>query len=213
MGRIKDYFVEQGLTPADFPVAFVFHEVISVGWAGAVWGACYIQPSVTVCRPLAKLPMASRVSGAFDKALTFSDAKLEKMTWLKKMPAVKHAHPRRLTVSHAESLVFRGAVKPVSSARSSISPTSSCCGRKKRARLATARERRRRSRRAARGRRWCGKTGGGCARRPRRSRWRCRRRGTGRCSEEVLLRAPRRMKRRVKQKSARHLTCRRTTRL
>ena len=115
MGRIKDYFVERGLTPADFPVAFVFHEVISVGWAGAVWGACYgIQPSVTVCRPLAKLPMASRVSGAFDKALTFSDAKLEKMTWLKKMPAVKHAHPRRLTVSLAESLVFRGAVKPVS---------------------------------------------------------------------------------------------------
>ena len=47
MGRIKDYFVERGLTPADFPVAFVFHEVISVGWAGAVWGACYgIQPSV-----------------------------------------------------------------------------------------------------------------------------------------------------------------------
>lgn len=115
MGRIKDYFVEQGLTPADFPVAFVFHEVISIGWAGAVWGACYgIQPSVTVCRPLAKLPMASKVSGAFDKALAFSDTKLEKMTWLKKMPVVKNAHPRRLTVSLAESLVFRGAVKPIS---------------------------------------------------------------------------------------------------
>jgi hypothetical protein len=137
MGRIKDYFVERGLTPADFPVAFVFHEVISVGWAGAVWGACYgIQPSVTVCRPLAKLPMASRVSGAFDKALTFSDAKLEKM------PAVKHAHPRRLTVSLAESLVFRGAVKPVSfGAKLYFSYQFVLWTKKARASLAAARER------------------------------------------------------------------------
>ena len=30
MGRIRDYFVEQGLGPKDIPVAFVFHEVISV---------------------------------------------------------------------------------------------------------------------------------------------------------------------------------------
>jgi hypothetical protein len=115
MGRIKDYFLEQGLTPADFPVAFVFHEVISIGWAGAVWGACYgIEPSVTLCKPFAKLPVAGKVSGAFQKALQFSDAKLEKMTWLKKMPVVKNAAPRRLTVSLAESLMFRGAVKPIS---------------------------------------------------------------------------------------------------
>ena len=48
MGRIKDYFVEQGLGPKDIPVAFVFHEVISVAFAASTWVACYgIQPSAT----------------------------------------------------------------------------------------------------------------------------------------------------------------------
>ena len=115
MGRIKDYFIEQGLTPTDFPVAFVFHEVISIVWAGAVWGACYgVQPAMTICKPLSKLPAAGKVSAAFDKALMFSDTKLAKMTWLTKAPVVKHANPRRLTVSLAESLMFRAAVKPIS---------------------------------------------------------------------------------------------------
>jgi len=115
MGRLKDYFLEQGLTPADFPVAFVFHEVISVAWAGGVWGACYgIQPSVTVCKPFAKLPAAEKVAGAFHKALVFSDTKLAKMSWLTKVPLVRNAQPRRLTVSLAESLVVRAGVKPVS---------------------------------------------------------------------------------------------------
>ena len=60
MGRIRDYFVEQGLGPKDIPVAFVFHEVISVAFAASTWVACYgIQPSVTVCAPLAKLPIAA----------------------------------------------------------------------------------------------------------------------------------------------------------
>lgn len=57
--------------------------------------ACYgIQPSVTLTRPLAKLPMASKAAGAFDKALAFSDKKVAGMTWLKKVPIVKNAAPR-----------------------------------------------------------------------------------------------------------------------
>ena len=35
------------------------------------------------------------------------------MTWLSKVPIVKNAAPRRLTVSLAESLMFRGAIKPI----------------------------------------------------------------------------------------------------
>ena len=35
------------------------------------------------------------------------------MTWLKKIPVVRNAAPRRLTVSLAESLMFRGAIKPI----------------------------------------------------------------------------------------------------
>ena len=38
MGRIKDYFIEQGLGPKDIPVAFVFHEVISVAFAASTVG-------------------------------------------------------------------------------------------------------------------------------------------------------------------------------
>jgi hypothetical protein len=36
------------------------------------------------------------------------------MSWLKKVPLVRNAQPRRLTVSLAESLVVRAGVKPVS---------------------------------------------------------------------------------------------------
>jgi len=36
-----------------------------------------------------------------------------KMRWLKKVPIVRSASPRRLTVSLAESLMFRGAIKPI----------------------------------------------------------------------------------------------------
>ena len=88
MGRIKQYFVDQGLTPADIPKAFIFHEVISVAFAAFTWSTCYaIQPSVTLMTPLSKLPIASKAAGAFDKALAFSDKKVASMGWLKKAAA------------------------------------------------------------------------------------------------------------------------------
>jgi len=114
VGRMKEYFTDQGLTAADLPAALIFHEAISVGFAAFTWSACYgIQPSVTIARPMAGLPGASKVAGAFDRALAFSDKKVAGMKWLKKVPVVKHATPRRLTVSLAESLVFRGSIKPI----------------------------------------------------------------------------------------------------
>ena len=37
MGKIKDYFLDQGLTAADLPKALIFHEVISVAFAAFTW--------------------------------------------------------------------------------------------------------------------------------------------------------------------------------
>lgn len=37
MGKIKDYFTDQGLTAADLPKALIFHEVISVAFAAFTW--------------------------------------------------------------------------------------------------------------------------------------------------------------------------------
>ena len=56
MGRIKDYFQEQGLAASDLPLALVLHELISVCFAAAVWSACYkLQPAALVGGPLARL--------------------------------------------------------------------------------------------------------------------------------------------------------------
>jgi hypothetical protein len=112
--RVTDYLTEKGLSHTDLPAALVFHELISVGFAAFTWTVCYdIQPGVRIAKPLARVPGASKVANAFDRALTFSDGKMEKMRWLKKIPLVKNAAPRRLTISLAESLLFRGTVKPV----------------------------------------------------------------------------------------------------
>ena len=47
MGKIKDYFLDQGLTAADLPKALIFHEVISVAFAAFTWTvrADYTRPS------------------------------------------------------------------------------------------------------------------------------------------------------------------------
>tara|TARA_B110000977_G_scaffold19720_2_gene23742 strand:- start:24539 stop:25075 length:537 start_codon:yes stop_codon:yes gene_type:complete len=114
VGRVTDYFHEKGLSAKDLPAALIFHEVISVGFAAFTWTVCYgTQPSVHIAKPLAGLPGATKVAKAFDRALTFSDKKVAAMGWLKKVPVVRNASPRRLTISLAESLVFRGSVKPI----------------------------------------------------------------------------------------------------
>mmetsp|Transcript_9949 Transcript_9949/g.24534 ORF Transcript_9949/g.24534 Transcript_9949/m.24534 type:complete len:161 (-) Transcript_9949:92-574(-) len=114
MGHVKDYFTDRGLVASDIPKAIIFHEVISIAFAAFTWSAMFgLQPSVSLSRPLAKLPLAGKAAGLFEKALVFSDKKVAAMGWLKKIPIIKNANPRRLTVSLAESLVFRGAIKPI----------------------------------------------------------------------------------------------------
>ena len=71
--RVTDYFTGKGLSHTDLPAALVFHELISVGFAAFTWTVCYgIQPGVRIAKPLARVPGASKVANAFDRALTFT---------------------------------------------------------------------------------------------------------------------------------------------
>jgi len=117
MGRIKELFTDQGITPADFPLALLYHELISIAFAAAVWGACFhLRPTLTVAGPLgAALPVGARQasSRAFRGALGVAERALAKRAWLKRLPGVGGADQRVLVVSLAESLCVRAALKPV----------------------------------------------------------------------------------------------------
>ena len=117
MGRIKDYFVEQGLSVGDIPLALVYHELISVAFAAAMWTACYVvQPARLVAAPLSRaLPAAARAraAGAYTRALGAAGAQVRRSAWLQRLPVVRAAEPSRLVESLAESLVARGALKPL----------------------------------------------------------------------------------------------------
>jgi hypothetical protein len=117
MGRIKDYFTSQGLAVGDIPLALLYHEVISVAFAAAVWSACYqVQPALTLSKPFGRvLPPAARAKTAslYTAALGAAEKQVIRQAWLRKLPIVRSAEPQRLVVSLAESLVTRGAMKPI----------------------------------------------------------------------------------------------------
>ena len=89
-----------------------FHEVISVAFAASTWVMCYaLQPSLTLARPLRALPLAERAAPVFKRTLEIAAAQTVKMT--KRVPMLVKANPERLTLGLAESLMFRGAIKPI----------------------------------------------------------------------------------------------------
>ena len=89
-----------------------FHEVISVAFAASTWAACYaVEPSKRALRPLAGTRAATRVAPALRKALEAATTRAART--VAKIPALKAANAERLTVSLAESLVFRGSIKPI----------------------------------------------------------------------------------------------------
>lgn len=86
--------------------------MISVAFAATTWGACYAaEPSRKALRPLAGTWMAQRVAPVFQKALEVATTQVARTTV--KIPALRAANAERLTVSLAESLVFRGSIKPI----------------------------------------------------------------------------------------------------
>lgn len=93
----------QGLTIADFPVALLSYEAVSVVWWAGAWSTCYqLQPSKTVAGPVARLmPLSSRARTAelFTKAVGMAEAQVAKATWIARIPIVRSAERPRLVVS------------------------------------------------------------------------------------------------------------------
>lgn len=86
--------------------------MISIAFAASTWIGCYAtQPSTTVLRPLGGTALAKKVAPTFRRALDFAATRTAKATM--RVPALRAANPERLTVSLAESLMFRGAIKPI----------------------------------------------------------------------------------------------------
>ena len=107
----------QGLSVADIPAAIVVHELIGLGLAVGWWTLCFaVQPSARIVTPVARLALkgasptglAAKASGLYTQALTAAERQMAKLTWLS-----ARGDPRRLTVSLAESIFIRGAIKPV----------------------------------------------------------------------------------------------------
>jgi hypothetical protein len=89
-----------------------FHEVISVAFAASTWIAAYaIEPSRTVLKPLAKTKLAAKTAPLFRKTLAAAATQTAKATT--RVPALRAANAERLTLSLAESLFFRGCIKPI----------------------------------------------------------------------------------------------------
>lgn len=86
--------------------------MISVAFAASTWAACYAaEPSRKALKPLAGTWAAKRVAPVFRKALEVATTQAARTT--AKIPALRAANAERLTVSLAESLVFRGSIKPI----------------------------------------------------------------------------------------------------
>lgn len=108
MERLKQRFADDGVAPRDLPLAFAVHEVLGLGMALGWWGLCYqVRPSAG---PLAAATRAAATAlpaaaAAYQAALTRASARVAAAPWLP-------GDPGRLTVSLAESIVVRAALKP-----------------------------------------------------------------------------------------------------
>ena len=86
--------------------------MISVAFAASTWIAAYaIEPSRTVLKPLAKTKVAEKAAPLFRKTLAAAAKQTAKATT--RVPALRAANAERLTLSLAESLFFRGCIKPI----------------------------------------------------------------------------------------------------
>eukprot|EP00241_Pyramimonas_parkeae_P009266 CAMPEP_0114237902 /NCGR_PEP_ID=MMETSP0058-20121206/7640_1 /TAXON_ID=36894 /ORGANISM="Pyramimonas parkeae, CCMP726" /LENGTH=145 /DNA_ID=CAMNT_0001349979 /DNA_START=232 /DNA_END=669 /DNA_ORIENTATION=+ len=111
MGRIKEYFVEHGLTVADIPKAIILHEAVSIAFAMATWTVCYsAQPVRSIAKFMPKKSTPGLLAKGYTAALAGAHRQVDKMKWLAKLPG---SDIQRLTTSCAESMCFRGAIKPV----------------------------------------------------------------------------------------------------
>lgn len=119
--RLKAKFHEAGLEPADLVPALVVHEVLGLAMAFGFWGACYaVQPSraaasVATARGRGtQLRPPRALAALYARSLETAAARLSKggTTGNRIIPLFARADPARATVSLAESLCLRVALKP-----------------------------------------------------------------------------------------------------
>lgn len=103
-------FEQLGLTAADIPAAIVVHEVLGLVMAIGWWGLCYaVVPSkrlATTMAGIAKGQRGAQLQKVYNAAMAQATARVRQLSWLRGDPA-------RLTVSLAESMMLRGAIKPL----------------------------------------------------------------------------------------------------
>ena len=86
--------------------------MISVAFAASTWIGCYaLRPSTTMLRPLGETGVGKKLAPTFRRALEAAATQTARATT--RVPALRAANPERLTLSLAESLMFRGAIKPI----------------------------------------------------------------------------------------------------
>ena len=122
MGKIKDWMVSHDVEAADLPFAFLVHEAISVTFAAATLGACYYMgPTRLVARATGRasavtsMPAsASATASASASVLAGARVKADKLAQaVAKVPGLKNVQTGRLGAALVESVVMRGAAKPV----------------------------------------------------------------------------------------------------
>ncbi|CAG9463973.1 unnamed protein product [Pedinophyceae sp. YPF-701] len=107
--RIRRHFEEQGLSASDIPMAFVYHEATGITLAIAAWAMCWrLQPSKFV---VSRLPAGAQTKHA--RALRAAERAVASNKLLQRLPVMRR-DTARATLSLAESIVFRGTIKPVS---------------------------------------------------------------------------------------------------
>lgn len=106
MGKIKEWFEEQGLTAADFPKFMIVHETLGIGFAVFMWQVCYAtQPSMRLGKQFSRaLPLKGRqgvqaVMSKADKMVKKADV------ILRRIPIVKRYESTRLAIHAAEYTV------------------------------------------------------------------------------------------------------------
>ncbi len=86
--------------------------MISIAFAASTWIGCYaLRPSTTALRPLGKTGVGKKLAPTFRRALEAAATQTARATT--RVPALRSANPERLALSLAESLMFRGAIKPI----------------------------------------------------------------------------------------------------
>ena len=130
MGKIKDWMVAHDVEAADLPFAFLVHEAISVTFAAATLGACYYMgPTRLVARAGERAAASASASASASAGAGFGRAvsgvgggaagtrlKAQAEALAKvvaKVPGLKNVQSGRLGAALVESVVIRGAAKPV----------------------------------------------------------------------------------------------------